>query len=457
MSKNTSPNSTSPGGTSRRRFLTTLSGAAAFQIVPSHVLRAQDGKQTPNEKLNIAFVGAGGRGASNLQGCSGENVYAFADCDQRRCADSVRKYPNAKYFTDWREMLDKIGNDLDCVVVSTPDHNHAIVAMAAMQLGKNVYVEKPLTRTISEARALKAAAQKYGVCTQMGNQGHAAEGARRTNEWIRSGAVGEIREVHCQSSRPIWPQDLLRPAAEEVPPTLDWDVWLGPAPEASYSSQIVPFKWRGFIDYGTGALGDMGAHIFDHPVWALGLGMPETIEVICDRETPGSEKVTHPASCTITYEFAADGDRPPVKLIWFDGKHHMPRPENMDADKNPPKDGCLYYGSEHVFMHGSHGGMPQLVNSAEKADFKEPEKTMERSPGHHAEWIAACKAKDPSMAKSNFDYAAPLTEIMLLGCVAAQVGSGTKLTWNPETLKTGNADADALVHHHYREGWTLGS
>ena len=445
--------------TSRRRFLTTLSGAAAFQVVPSHVLRAQDGGQTPNEKLNIAFVGGGGRGASNLGGCvkAGENVYAFADCDQRRCAGSVRKHPNAQFFSDWRVMLDKIGDKLDCVVVSTPDHNHAIVAMAAMQMGKHVYVEKPLTRTISEARALMEAARKYGVCTQMGNQGHAAEGARRTNEWIQSGAVGEIREIHCASSRPVWPQDIVWPAAEEVPPTLDWDVWLGPAPEASYSSQIVPFKWRGFLDYGTGALGDMGAHIFDHPVWALGLGMPDSVEAICDRATEGSEKVSHPASCTITYEYGATENRPALKLVWYDGKHKMPRPENMDADKNTPKDGCVYYGSKHTFMHGSHGGMPQLVNSGEKEGFQEPEKTMERSPGHHQEWVDACKAGDPSKAKSNFDYAAPLTELMLLGCVAAQVGSGTKLTWDDKTMKTGNAEADELVQHHYRKGWTLGS
>ncbi len=451
------PSQKPASGVSRRRFLTTLSGAAAFQIVPSHVIRAQDGKQSPNDKLNIAFVGAGGRGAQNLGGCSGENVYAFADCDQRRCADSVRKHPGAQYFSDWRVMLDKVGKDLDCVVVSTPDHNHAIVAMAAMQLGKHVYVEKPLTRTISESRALMEAARKYGVVTQMGNQGHAAEGARQTNEWIQSGAIGEVREVHCQSSRPIWPQDIVRPAKEEVPPTLDWDIWLGPAKEADFSSKIVPFNWRGYLDYGTGALGDMGAHIFDHPVWALGLGMPESIEAICDRSTPGSEKDTHPASCTITYQFAADGDRPPVKLVWYDGKHHMPRPENMDADKNPPKDGCIYYGSKHTIMHGSHGGAPQLVNQAEAADFKAPPKTMERSPGHHAEWIAGCKAKDPSMAKSNFDYAAPLTEIMLIGCIAAQVGSGTKITWDAKTLKTGNAEADALVHHQYRQGWSLGS
>ncbi|MCP5540898.1 MAG: Gfo/Idh/MocA family oxidoreductase [Akkermansiaceae bacterium] len=433
-----------------------MTGAAAFQIVPGRVL-GQGGQTPPSEKLNLAFVGAGGRGAQNLAGLENlANVYAFGDCDQRRCAESLKKHPNAKYFSDWRKMLDEVGGKLDAVVVSTPDHNHAIVAMAAMQLGKHVYVEKPLTRTISEARALMAAARKYKVCTQMGNQGHAAEGARQTNEWIQSGAIGEVREVHCQSSRPIWPQDLLRPPSEEVPPTLDWDVWLGPAPKSDFSSKILPFNWRGYLDYGTGAMGDMGAHILDHPVWSLGLGMPESVEAVCDRATAGSEKATHPASCTLTYQFAARGQMPPVKLIWRDGKHQMPRPDNMDAEKNPPKDGCIYYGSKHTIMHGSHGGAPSLVNSGEAAGFQPPPKTMERSPGHHKEWIEACKAHDPSMAKSNFDYAAPLTEMMLLGVIAAQIGSGTKLTWNPETLTTGNAAADALVHHHYRDGWTLG-
>lgn len=451
------PSPDSATASSRRRFLLTASGAAAFQIVPGHVVRAQEGKLAPSEKLNIAFVGAAGRGSANLAGCLNENVYAFADCDQRHAAGTVQKHPKARFHTDWRELLDKEGKNLDCVVVSTPDHNHAIVAMAAMQLGKHVYVEKPLTRTISEARALMAAARQHRVVTQMGNQGHAAEGARQTNEWIRSGALGEIREVHCQSTRPIWPQDMVRPPKEEVPATLDWDIWLGPAPLADYSSQIAPFKWRGYLDYGTGALGDMGAHIFDHPVWALDLGMPESIEAKVERHTPGSEKVSHPASSTITYQFAAKGDRPAVKLIWFDGKHRMPRPENMDADLKPPGDGCVYYGSKHVMMHGSHGGAPQLVSKAEAAGFQAPPKTMERSPGHHAEWIAACKAGRPEGAKSNFDYAAPLTEIMLLGCIAAQVGDGTRLTWNPETMKTGHPAADALVHHHYRKGWTLGA
>jgi len=439
---------------SRRHFICAATGAAAVQIVPGHVL-GQKGETPPSEKLNIGFVGAGGRGSANIGGCSSENVYALADVDDRRCAQNVRKHASAKHFHDWREMLEKCGDQLDAVAVSTPDHCHAVAAMGAIQLGKHVYVEKPLTRTISEARALKKAAAEKGVCTQMGNQGHAAEGARRTNEWIQSGAVGEVTEVHCASSRPIWPQDILRPEAEEVPATMNWDLWLGPAPEAPYSGKIAPFKWRGFIDYGTGALGDMGAHIFDHPVWALGLGMPDTVEVKIERNTPGSEKHTHPRSCTITYEFSKTDTHPAMKLIWFDGNHRMPRPENMDENLKTPRDGCVYYGSKHTFMHGSHGGAPKLVNSAEEASFEAPPRTMERSPGHHKEWIAACKANDPSMAKSNFDYAADLTELMLVGCIATLAGDGTKITWNAKTMSTGNPEVDKFVTHNYRDGWSL--
>jgi predicted dehydrogenase len=439
----------------RRRFLGATAAVAAFQIVPSHVL-GKGGQTPPSEKLNIAFVGGGGRGVKNIAGCSRENVYAIADVDTDRCGISLEKYPDATHYTDWREMLDKAGDNIDAVVVSTPDHNHAIVAYSAMELGKHVYVEKPLTRTISEARILQEAARRFKVCTQMGNQGHAAEGARRTNEWIQSGAIGEVREVHCRSNRPIWPQGIMRPAAEAVPDTLDWDLWLGPAPEASFSREIVPFNWRGYVDYGTGALGDMGAHIMDHPVWALDLGMPESVEGEVDRKVAGSEKDTHPNSCTITYHFPAKGDRPAVKLVWFDGKHEMPRPESMSEKINVPGNGCIYYGSKHVIMHGSHGAGPKLVNKEEAKDFVAPPKTMERSPGHHAEWIAGIKANDPSMAKSNFDYAAPLTERMLLGAIAAQLGSGTKLSWDAEGMKTGNANGDALVQHEYRKGWSLG-
>ncbi len=450
MSKFYSKNNT---GLSRRKFLGTsaLAGAATLNILPGH-LRSQS-----DSKLNIAFIGAGGRAGANIKGCDavGENIYALCDVDTVRAAGSLKKYPEAKVYTDWREMLVKEGDKIDAVVVSTPDHLHAVAAMAAIKMGKHVYVEKPLTLTISEARALHAAAKEKGICTQMGNTGHAAEGARLTNEYIQSGAIGEVREVFCRTNRPSWQQDIVRPAAEPVPETTNWDLWLGPAPKKAFSSQIVPFKWRGYLDYGTGALGDMGAHIIDHPMWALGLGLPERVVVRkADRKTPGSEKDTHPASCIFDLYFPAKGDRSAVKLTWFDGQYEIPAPDGMPEGKVPPKNGCVYIGSKHTMMHGSHGGVPEIIDP-KREQFEIPPKTEERSPGHYQEWVDAIRANDPSKAKSNFDVAVPLTETLLLGAIAARVGVGTELIWDGKSMKTGNAAADDLVNHHYRDGWSL--
>ncbi len=410
-----------------------------------------------NGKLNIAFVGAGGRAAANINGCAqaGQMIYALCDVDSSRAAGAFQKYPDAKVYIDWREMLITEGDKIDAVVVSTPDHLHAVATMAALKMGKHVYVEKPLTLTISEARALHEEARRTGVCTQMGNTGHASEGSRLINEYVQSGSIGTIGEVYCRTNRPIWPQDLVRPAAEPVPETLNWDLWLGPAAERAYSSQIAPFKWRGFIDYGTGALGDMGAHIIDHPMWALGLGVPTRVTVEkADRSVPGAGKDSHPASCIIQYEFAAAGERGPVKLTWLDGQYEIPRPPGMRADQEVPGNGCVYLGTEHTMMHSSHGGNPTIIDS-DFASFVAPPKAMERSPGHYLEWIDAIKAGDPSRAKSNFDVAVPLTETLLLGVIASLLGEGTELSWDPKSLTTGNALADTLVSHSYRDGWSL--
>lgn len=440
-------------GMSRRRFFGLGAAAATLNILPSHVWA-----QSPNGKIQVGFIGAGGRGAANIGGTreAGEIIAALCDVDQRRCANEVRQSPDAKFFTDWREMLAQVGDKLDAVAVSTPDHTHAVAAMAAIKMGKHVYVEKPLTIHISEARALRQEANARKLCTQMGNTGHAAEGARLTNEWIRSGAIGEVREVHCRTNRPIWPQDVLRPAEKPVPATLNWDLWLGPAEFKPYGDKIAPFDWRGLLDYGTGALGDMGAHIIDHPVWALGLGQPERIEVEkADRKTPGSEKDSHPASCIIHLYFAGAEGRPPVKLTWYDGQYTIPTPEvGLPDGKKTPDNGCLYYGSKHILMHGSHGGAPEIVDP-KRGEFKAPPKTEERSPGHYKEWFAAIREGKPEMAKSNFDVAVPLTETLLLGVIGSRMGPGTKLTWDTEKLTTGNAEADKLVHHKYRDGWTL--
>lgn len=441
--------------TSRRRFLgATLSTAASLNILSGFV-RGQG--SAANRKLNIAFIGAGGRAEANIDGCAkaGQTIYALCDVDQVKAAGSFARYPEAKIYRDWREMLATEGDKIDAVVVSTPDHLHAVAAMAAIKMGKHVYVEKPLTLTISEARALHAAAKEAGVCTQMGNTGHANEGARLTNEYIQSGSLGEIEMIYCRTNRPIWPQDLVRPEAEPVPETLDWDLWLGPAAEKPFSSKIVPFKWRGYRDYGTGALGDMGAHIIDHPMWALGLGLPTKVTIEkADRKTPGSEVDSHPASCIINFEFASPQGGSPIKLQWLDGQYTIPRPAGMRDDQKVPDNGCVYLGSKHTMMHGSHGGNPSIID-ANFASFVAPAKTMERSPGHYQEWIDAIQAGDPTKAKSNFDVAVPLTETLLLGAIASLQGPGTELTWDAAAMSTGNADADALVQHQYRDGWSL--
>lgn len=405
----------------------------------------------------MAFVAAGGRAEGNIGGCkgAGAHIHALCDVDLNRSKKKRTENPDAKFFEDWREMLEKEAENIDAVVVSTPDHTHAVAAMAAIKMGKHVYCEKPLTRTISEARALKEAAAEAGVCTQMGNTGHASNGSRLTNEWIQSGAIGDVAEVHTRTNRPIWPQGMKRKPESKPPAHLDWDLWVGPVPFKPYSDGIVPFAWRGFLDYGTGALGDMGAHIIDHPVWALGLDVPSKVEAVrVERKEPGSEVDTHPNSCEIVYHFDANKDRGAVKLVWFDGKFTIPRPGNTPEGYQTPGNGCVYLGSEFTMAHGSHGGNPSIV-STNKNDFKKPDETLERSPGHYKEWIAAMKANDPSMAKSNFDYAAPLTELMLLGVIASVLGEGTSLTWDPATMKTGNPEADKMVHHVYRDGWSL--
>lgn len=453
-------------GTTRRGFLGTTAGAAAaLNIIPSRLL----GQDAPSNKLNVAFIGAGGRANGNISGVAGagQNIYALCDVDKNRSGASVKKYPDAKFYTDYREMLEAEGDRIDAVVVSTPDHTHAVAAMDAIKKDKHVYVEKPLTLTISESRALHKAANERGLCTQMGNTGHAAAGARLTNEYVRSGSLGEIKEVFCRTNRPIWPQDMLRPAASEPPEWLDWDKWLGPAQVKPYGvykqprgdkfldKPIAPFNWRGYLDYGTGALGDMGAHIIDHPVWAFQLGQPKKIVVEkADRSTPGSEKDTHPQSCIIHYYFDRADGQGELKLTWFDGKYELPRVEGMPDDKKMPGSGCVYYGSDHIMMHNSHGGKPEIIDP-NRGKFVKPPETEERSPGHYKEWVESIKAGDPSKAKSNFDVAAPLTETLLLGVIGSIMGPGTELTWDEENMTTGNDEADKWVTHAYREGWAL--
>jgi len=362
-------------------------------------------------------------------------------------------YNKAKKYQDFRIMLDKEKN-IDAITVTTPDHNHAVIAMRAIKMGKHVFVQKPLTHTIKEARELTMAAKKADVVTQMGNQGHAGEGARLINEWIWDGAIGNVREVHVWTNRPIWPQGIDAPEEiPSVPSTLDWNLWLGPAPFRPYHPDYMPFRWRGWWDYGTGALGDMGAHLIDQPFWALKLGYPTTVQASSTRFT----KDSYPVAEIVTYEFPARGKMPPVQLTWYDGGLMPPRPEVMEPGRKMGDDGggVLFIGSKGILMNSTYGRHPRLVPETKMKEYKRPEKTIPRSPGIHAEWIEAIKAGKKST--TDFEYAAPLTEMMLLANIAVRMQEHyTKLQWDGEKMEFTNLpEANKYIHKDYRPGWSL--
>jgi predicted dehydrogenase len=436
--------------------------AFGFTIVPRHVLGGA-GQTAPSERVNVAGIGVGGMGGGDINTVSqlGTNIVALCDVDDVRGAGSFNAFPKATRYKDFRVMLDKEANNIDAVTVGTPDHTHAIAAMAAIRAGKHVYVQKPLTHTLHECRALTKAAADAKVMTSMGNQGHASEGSRLTNEWIQAGVIGEVREVHAWSDRAgkLWKQGIGRPGdTPPVPATLDWNLWLGPIRERSYHSAYAPFGWRGWWDFGTGALGDMGCHIVDHPVWALNLGAPTTVESrttldgsVLAGDVPNFE--TYPIASMIFYEFPARGKLPPVKLTWYDGGLMPPAPSEMPPGQRLPDNGVLYIGSKGKMYHGSHGGTPELLPASLMEAAKAVPKTMERSPGHYEEWVAACRGGKPPAA--GFNYSGPMTETVLLGVLSLRA-PGTRLEWDAANQKVRNApELNQFVHTEYRTGWTL--
>lgn len=448
---------------SRRDFLTTAAGAAfSFTIVPRHVLGGP-GQTPPSERVNIAGIGAGGMGGGDIATVArlGANIVALCDVDDERGAGSFKAFPKARRYKDFRVMLEKESGNIDAVTVGTPDHIHAVASMAALRAGKHVYCQKPLTHTLLECRELTKAARAAGVATSMGNQGHATEGARLTNEWIQAGIIGEVREVHVWSDRAgrLWKQGIGRPTdTPPTPATLDWDLWLGPIRERPYNPAYAPVSWRGWWDFGTGALGDMGCHIIDHPVWALKLGPPTSVESRTTLDGTLLEKnqlnfETYPVAAVIYYEFPARGNLPPVKMTWYEGGLMPPSPAELPAGQRLPDNGVLYIGSKGKMYHGSHGGMPQLLPAALNEAAKSVAKTMERSPGHYEEWVQACKGGKRPV--DNFDYSGPLTETVLLGVLSMR-SPGTRLEWDSENLKVKNVpELNQYVHTEYRKGWTL--
>jgi len=409
-------------------------------------------------------VGAGGRGADNIRDAesAGAEIVALCDCDEANAAESFARFPQARKYRDWRRLLDA-EKAIDAVLVATPDHSHAVVAIAAMQLGKHVYCEKPLAHNIWGARRMAEVARASRVATQMGTQGHAFEGTRRAVEVLRAGVIGEVRELHVWTDRPAgwWPQGVRRPTeTPRVPDTLDWDVWLGPAPERPYHPAYVPFKWRGFWDFGTGAIGDMGIHNLDTAYWALELGTPTRVAVRdCSPGMSAPEtKETAPLWSIIDLEFPARPPQPAVKMTWYDGGK-LPPNELFQGEKLITRDGgSLVIGSKGtLFTRTWHGGenekdMFVLLPRDRFADVKLPEPTLPRTRSHHQEWIDACRGL--TQTQSPFQYAAVLTEALLLGNVALR--TGRPVEWDASAMRvTNDADAERFIRPSLRRGWQL--
>ena len=459
MKKKIEQNEVSTGKLSRRDLMGAAAGAVAFTIVPRSVLGGAS-NTPPSEKINIAGVGVGGQGGADLRALDSQNVVALCDVDWRHASACFKRYPNARQYKDFREMLDKEDKNIDGVVVGTPDHLHAPVSIAAMKRGKHVYCEKPLTHTGREARMMAEVAREQKVATQMGNQGQASEEVRLLCETIWDGAIGQVREVHVWTDRPLngtnnwyWPQGVDKPQGEDpIPESLNWDLWVGPAPMRPYKNRVYnPFVWRGWWDFGTGALGDIGCHSLDPVFRALKLGHPISVEACC---TLVNDQ-TYPVASRVTYEFPARGDLAPVTLNWYDGGMRPPRPPELEDGRRLDTNGALYVGDKGKILNG------RLIPESRQKEYGRPPKTLERSPGHHQEWINACKGGKP--AGSNFpDHAGLLAQVVLMGNIALRPALkeekffGTKLLWDAKEFKFTNVpEANKYLTKEYREGWAL--
>ena len=434
---------------SRRQLIRGAAGAAGSLALPyvstGRVLGA-------NARLNIAAIGAGGMGGDDIDYCKNENIVALCDVDEQRAAATFKSFPRAERYRDFRDMLERAGSRIDAVTISTPAHTHFHPATMAIDLGKHVYVQKPLTHSVWEARTLATLAREKKVVTQMGNQGHAHPDSRRLAELIRAGVLGEVHDVHVWTHHPVWPQGMKRPPTVPVPSTLDWNLWVGPAPWREFHSGCVPIKWRAFWDFGTGALGDMGCHNMDLAFMALDLRDPIAIEAKSSAVTPE----TAPRWSIVTYEFAKAGSRPPVKVTWYDGGKKPPaalaRQTHLSAD------GCIIVGTKDTLYVPYYWGPGKFVSGAKMIDFASVPQTLPRFPGadddmdaaHHLEWVAACKGEGKTF--SDFDYAGPMTEAVLLGNVALRTGK--PIAWDADNLRVTNApEAAQFIRRDYRNGF----
>ena len=445
---------------SRRQFLHHSAVLGAAAVAFPAIVRGQN----LNSKVSVAVIGAGGKGSSDTDETAkvGGQIVALCDVDTKTLASRGEKYPDAKRYQDYRKMLAEMDKSIDAVIVATPDHVHAHASLTAMKMGKHCFCQKPLTHSVYEARLMRQTAAQMKIATQMGNQGSAGSGLRRAVEVVQSGAIGAVRELHVWSNRPIWPQGIARPGGEDkVPENLDWDLWLGPSPHRPYKNDTyAPFKWRGWQDFGTGALGDMACHTVNMPFRALKLGYPTSIEA----RSSAMNKETYPSASEIIFQFPEREGMPPVEFHWYDGglkpfsskSHqvldHLNKGDAKGAAKLPGS-GCLLIGDKgHLYSPDDYGSQFFLLPGKNYEGYKGPSETIPRSPGHYKEWIDAIQGGRP--AYSNFDVAAYLTEIILLGCVALRVGK--KLEWDGPNMRALNApEADAFVKLAYRPGWEL--
>lgn len=467
---------------SRRKFVkASATSLAAFTIVPRHVLGGI-GYVPPSDTVIIAGIGVGGKGKSDLTSIA-ESPHAkiayLCDVDDRMAVDSKTNFPEAKYFKDFREMLDKIGDDIDAVTVSTPDHTHAVATLAAMQLGKHVYVQKPLTHSIKEARMLTEAALQYKVVTQMGNQWASAEPVRRTQELIDAGLIGEVNKVYAWTNRPVWPQGIPAPTGQhDIPGELDWDLWLGPAEKIDFNPAYVPFNWRGWWAFGTGALGDMGCHIMDPFFRILPVDYPTEVECSVTTAWEGFFKVANfkescPASSIIHLNFPRTDGKGDIKLTWMDGGLRPERPEELGADEDVGDlgNGYIFEGTKGKII-GNYDSEPILLPTSRKEEAEAVPKTLKRVPeGHYVSWVNACmKGYDQAEVSSPFDYAGPFTEAVLMGNLAIRAymhqerdaeerityPGRKKLLWDAKNMRITNYDlANEFVMREYRTGWAI--
>jgi len=423
-----------------RREMLRCTGLAGVGLWLSRAVTGAQGP--PSERLDLAFVGCGGRGGDNLNALQGQNIVALCDADEKRAGPAFERFPKARRFRDFRKMLDQMHRQIDAVVVSAPNHIHAPASVMAMRLGKHVYCEKPLTHSVFEARVAAQVAAEKKVATQMGTQIHAGSNYRRAIEILESGAIGAVREADVWTTAAEGGGD--RPGdTPPVPPTLDWDAWLGPAPSRPYHPCYLPRQWHFWWDFGGGVLGNVGCHYMDLTFWALKLRHPTTIEA----QGPPVHPETTPRTMTIRYEFPARGQLPPVTLTWYQGRK-SPRVETVGV---PAWDyGFLFVGEKGMLLVDYNRRL--LLPQANFADFKAPEPSIPDSIGHYAEWLAACKTGSPTGC--NFDYAGALTEAVLLGNVAYRTGK--KVQWDAAGLKATNCpEAARLIRREYRQGWTL--